>query len=128
MNIREIAKQAGVSASTVSKVLNKKDQAISEETRQKVLAVVKENHYLPSRLPVGAAFPARSFLLGAVLQKRQGFDIFLETLLQVASREGYSVMTRFAETYEEERASIQALLEYPLEGMLLCGTCLLYTS
>ena len=122
MNIREIAKQAGVSASTVSKVLNKKDQAISEETRQKVLAVVKENHYLPSRLPVGAAFPARSFLLGAVLQKRQGFDIFLETLLQVASREGYSVMTRFAETYEEERASIQALLEYPLEGMLLCGT------
>lgn len=121
MNIREIAKQAGVSASTVSKILNKKDQAISEETRQKVLAVVKENHYQPSRLPVGAAFAARSFLLGAVLQKRQGMDGFLETLLQAASREGYSVMTRFAETPEDERAGVQALLEYPLEGMLLCG-------
>ncbi len=47
MNIREIAQLAGVSISTVSKVLNRKDQAISEETRRKVLAVMKENHYQP---------------------------------------------------------------------------------
>ena len=33
MNIREIAQLAGVSISTVSKVLNRKDQAISEDIR-----------------------------------------------------------------------------------------------
>ena len=35
MNIRDIANLAGVSASTVSKVMNGKDKDISEETRKK---------------------------------------------------------------------------------------------
>ena len=60
MNIREIAQLAGVSISTVSKVLNRKDQAISEETRRKVLAVMKENHYQPTLFPasMGARIPS----------------------------------------------------------------------
>ena len=43
MNIRDIANLAGVSASTVSKVMNGKDKDISEETRKKVLEVIEEN-------------------------------------------------------------------------------------
>lgn len=37
MNIRDIASLAGVSASTVSKVMNGKDKDISEDTKKKVL-------------------------------------------------------------------------------------------
>ena len=37
MNIQDIARLAGVSASTVSKVMNGKDRDISEETKKKVL-------------------------------------------------------------------------------------------
>ena len=40
MNIRDIAKLAGVSASTVSKVMNGKDKDISEATKQKVLQII----------------------------------------------------------------------------------------
>ena len=36
MNIRDIARIAGVSTSTVSKIVNGKDSSISEETRKKV--------------------------------------------------------------------------------------------
>ena len=36
MNIQDIARLAGVSASTVSKVMNGKDRDISEETKKKV--------------------------------------------------------------------------------------------
>ena len=36
MNIKDIAK-LGVSASTVSKIINNKDQTISKETRERVL-------------------------------------------------------------------------------------------
>ena len=41
MNIKDIAKLAGVSTSTVSKVLNKKDRDISNATREKVLNIVQ---------------------------------------------------------------------------------------
>ena len=47
MNIRDIAKIAGVSASTVSKVMNGKDRDISEETKKKVLDVIEQEHYIP---------------------------------------------------------------------------------
>ena len=45
--IRDIANQLGVSASTVSKVINGKG-SISPELRQKVLAVVEEANYQPN--------------------------------------------------------------------------------
>ena len=47
MNIREIAALAGVSVSTVSKIMNQKDQSISAETRERVLQVAREYHYVP---------------------------------------------------------------------------------
>lgn len=47
MNIKDIAKLAGVSASTVSKVINNKDRDISEDTRKKVLKIIKEQEYVP---------------------------------------------------------------------------------
>lgn len=51
MNIKEIAKLAGVSASTVSKVINKKDKSISAKTREKILKIVRENNYTPYPSP-----------------------------------------------------------------------------
>ena len=47
MNIKEIAKLAGVSVSTVSKIVNQKDESISKETRERVLKIVKEYNYTP---------------------------------------------------------------------------------
>jgi LacI family transcriptional regulator len=46
-NIEEIARQAGVSRGTVSRVLNE-HPAVSDETRQKVLDVIQQLNYLPS--------------------------------------------------------------------------------
>lgn len=47
MNINEIAQRANVSRSTVSRVLNKHPR-VKEETRQAVLRVMEEMHYIPS--------------------------------------------------------------------------------
>lgn len=47
MNIQEIAKLAKVSVSTVSKIINGKDEDISEPTRKRVLKVVEEQNYIP---------------------------------------------------------------------------------
>lgn len=47
MTIKEIAGLAGVSISTVSKIINNKDQDINPETRKRVLKIVKEYNYTP---------------------------------------------------------------------------------
>lgn len=47
MTIKDIAKAAGVSPSTVSLVINQKDAHISEETRQRVLQVIEKSNYIP---------------------------------------------------------------------------------
>lgn len=51
-NIKEIAKAAGVSTSTVSRVLNN-NQLISPETREHVLRVMREYNYVPNAMARG---------------------------------------------------------------------------
>jgi LacI family transcriptional regulator len=50
ITIKEIAKLAEVSTATVSKILNKKDNNISDATRQRVLDIVKEQNYIPNTI------------------------------------------------------------------------------
>ena len=47
MTIAEIAKRAGVSAATISRVLNH-PELVQPETRERVLAIMEENSYSPS--------------------------------------------------------------------------------
>lgn len=57
VTIKDVAKAAGVTASTVSRVINNKG-AISEETRNHVLRLMKEMNYFPNST-------ARSFVSGS---------------------------------------------------------------
>ena len=47
LNIKTIAKMAGVSVSTVSKIINNYSD-VSEETKARVLEIMKETGYTPS--------------------------------------------------------------------------------
>lgn len=51
--MKDIAQAAGVSITTVSKILNNVDMHISEATRQKVLDLVKEYNYVPNQIAQG---------------------------------------------------------------------------
>ena len=52
MNIYDIAKEAGVSIATVSRVLNNKG-TVSAATRARVEAILKQNNYTPSAIARG---------------------------------------------------------------------------
>ncbi len=66
MTIKDIARLAGVSIATVSKVLNNKDQDISEETRSKINKVISDHNYIPYRKVV-KRMGAKSDTLGLVI-------------------------------------------------------------
>ena len=48
--IKDIAQLAGVSTATVSKVLNRKDAFIGEETRKRIRALARELNYTPNSI------------------------------------------------------------------------------
>lgn len=48
ITIKEIARLAGVSVTTVSQILNQKGGRFSEATKQRVLTVIEEQNYSPN--------------------------------------------------------------------------------
>ncbi|WP_166240678.1 LacI family DNA-binding transcriptional regulator [Paenibacillus turpanensis] len=82
VNIKTVAKLAGVSVSTVSKIINNYSE-ISEETRQKVLDIMAETGYIPSNSAKTLA-TKKSNLIGVIFAGKLNIDFthpfFVEVL------------------------------------------------
>jgi len=82
INIKTIAKLAGVSVSTVSKIINDYSD-ISEETKNKVRQIMKETGYIPSNSAKTLA-TKRSNLIGVIFAGKLNIDFthpfFVEVL------------------------------------------------
>ena len=63
LTIKDIAAKSGVSISTVSRVLNHKEEGMSQKTREKVLQVIEELNYQPNLFARGL-ITKQSKLLG----------------------------------------------------------------
>ena len=90
MNIKEIAKLAGVSTSTVSKIVNQKDSSISSETRERVLKIVKEYHYTPYASVTSPS--QKTWVIGVILRSSTAFDAMLDGIVRTAQDNGYQIM------------------------------------
>lgn len=91
MTIKEIANLAGVSISTVSKIVNNKDQNINPSTRKRVLQIVKEYNYTPySTAKINSQ--AKTFLLGVLLKSACRNNQLINGILQAAQKYGYNIM------------------------------------
>ena len=115
MTIREIAAIANVSVSTVSKIINKKDESISEETRSRVLKVVKEYNYSPY-----AKFqPASSsFLLGVSVALHAGHECLTTSIVRAAREEGYSTIVCISASKEDEEKNLSVLCSHNVDGII----------
>lgn len=91
MTIREIAELAGVSTSTVSKIMNNKAQSIHPETRERVLKIAKEYHYTPYST-VKSISQAKTFLLAVLLRSSGKANQLATGIVHAAQQHGYSVL------------------------------------
>lgn len=103
MTIKEIAQLAGVSVSTVSKVMNNKDSSISAETRERVLQTAKQFNYVP--YAGSATGDTKSFLLGVIFSSSNALKM-IDGILDAAQAQGYQVITfkTYGDQAEEENA------------------------
>ncbi|MDO4787894.1 MAG: PfkB family carbohydrate kinase [Johnsonella sp.] len=116
MTIKEFAEIAGVSVSTISKIMNNKDESISAETREHVLRLAKEYHYSPGR---SALYGKKTMSLGLIIRSEQDIGDTLGGVLHAASEMGYTLILKSSNHSPEiEKKNILTLLGMNVDGIL----------
>ncbi len=120
ITIKDVAKQAGVSISTVSRVIND-SKPVTDEVKQRVLDVIKETGYIPNPL-ARSLVTKKSKLIGVVVPELS--DSFVNEILngieEIAKMYDYDIL--LANTYsnrEQELKSINLLRAKQVEGIVM---------
>jgi DNA-binding LacI/PurR family transcriptional regulator len=120
LNIKQIARVAGVSAQTVSRVLNNRCD-VSPVTRERVQKIITETGYRPSAL-ARSLIRQRSFMLGVVISglKHHGPSMTLNGIACRAEDLGYSVLLKEISKPEKEKMELllRDLLAHQVDGIL----------
>lgn len=123
MTIYDIAKQAGVSASTVSRVINGKP-GIKESTREKVKKLLEENSYTPNAAARGLVMQSSRFigiLIEDIRVSHHTDSAYVISQEMMAS--GYTCITLSTGTEPEQKAKyIEILGQRQVEGAILVGS------
>jgi len=121
MSISRIAKLAGVSTATVSKILNGKDQAISEATRQKVLEIIEKEGYIPNTIAKSLKVK-NTKTIGLILPDVMNpfFSEMARGVEDSADRLGYSVILCNTDNKaEKENKYFQVLQSKRVDGIII---------
>ena len=117
MTIKEFALLAGVSVSTVSKIMNGKDASISARTREHVLKLAKEYNYVP--YASAAAPTTRTLTMGVIFQNTGHGKRLVSSILKEAASLGYSVLLRESgDSADMELKNISAMAAAHTDGVI----------
>jgi DNA-binding LacI/PurR family transcriptional regulator len=123
--MRDVAKAANVSQSTVSRILSplssKSKVPISEETKGKVLDVVKELGYLPNQY-ARSLRGQKNHVIGMLIADISNpfYHPMVRAVQDVASQYHYGVMIANSDhLYEKEMLFCESLLRRPVDGAVM---------
>lgn len=126
VNLEHVAKLAGVSRSTVSRVINN-DPAVSEETRARVERLVQELNFYPNIAARGLA-AGRTRVLGLVIPMAVSslfsdpyFPLLVQGVSSACTARDHSVMLWLAEPEYERRTLRQILHNGLVDGVLVAS-------
>lgn len=123
MNIYDIAREAGVSITTVSRVLNGRE-GVSPRTRARVEAVLARNHYAPSAIARGMV--SNSLRTVAVLTVDVRVPHYARTAYTIErelSRRGYDVtLCNTGGVLKEAVRYLRVVTEKKVDGIVLVGS------
>lgn len=125
VTIRDVARHANVSESTVSRVLSDAETtvSISEETRGRVIAAAQELRYHPHPLARGLRGKGTN-LLGLIVREIDDpfFAQLIEVIGNVAKEEGYDLVLGYANSDPEQALALGDILDMRhSDGLFLLG-------
>jgi LacI family transcriptional regulator len=123
MNIYQIAKKAGVSIATVSRVINNSSN-VKKETRQKVQAVLNEMNYTPNAIARSLAVNSTRTIGVLTTDVR---DYYYASAIYSIEQEfrslGYNViLCNTGDKLEKKELYMKILLEKKVDGIILVGS------
>jgi LacI family transcriptional regulator len=129
-NILDVAKYAGVSATTVSRVLNNSSHPVNSETRARVLAAIKELNFVPNQLARALASD-RTRLIGVIVG--DGSDPYFANIVRgisgSAQENGYlTIICNTERVSEVELDFLKLLRDYNADGIIFAGGALTDSS
>jgi LacI family transcriptional regulator len=122
VRMKDIARDLGVSVVTVSKVLRNHSD-ISEETRERVLARIKELDYRPN-MAARSLVTGRTYLIGLVVPSllHPFFAEIAKSLSETLRQQGYYLIISSSEEDPElEMQEIHHLLERRLDTLIIAS-------
>ena len=122
VTIYDIAKEAGVSAATVSRVITGSAE-VSDKKREKVMALIHKYHFRPNALAKGLS-RTHSGLLGMLVPDVR--NPYYASLFMACEREafemGYTLILNNTFTQEDlEITFLDKMIEQRVEAILICG-------
>ena len=122
LSIKDIARLAGVSPATVSRVVNQK-QYVKSEIRERVLALVKETGYVPNNAARSMVLK-RTFTIGIVIP--DAFNMFQRQLFATIEHylEGFGYRTSFFFVKWEPESELRCMRR--LKGEKLDGIIMIH--
>lgn len=118
--IKDVAREAGVSATTVSRYLNG-GKYVKAEISERIRAAIERLDYKPSHI-ARSLVSQRSRMLGVIVPDiRAGYHgTLLSHIEATANHNGYSIlMCNIAEDARKELAYIDFLLNMPVDGIVI---------
>lgn len=91
MSLDEIAKLSGFSKATVSRVLNDSPH-VSKETREKILAIMKETDYVPNRNAISLSKGQTQQIGMITLELSELILSFMNSFVEISGRYGYQTI------------------------------------
>lgn len=125
VTIRDVARAAGVSATTVSNVLNERAEAMSEETLRRVQEAIRVLNYRPSSV-ARSMVTRRTATIGMIVAEIET-SLFLQALNcvePIARGAGYNILLCNARNPDDERQAVNVLLEKQVDGIIFLSTSL----
>lgn len=121
---RDVAKHAGVSQSTVSRVFFE-GATVSEKTKKKVLAAATELGYGPNEF-ARSLITNKSKIIGLVMKgvKNPFYPHVLKEFATVFKKLGYSVLFVHTNNDEIQEEDIETLLNYKVAGVIITDATL----
>lgn len=123
VTIKDIAKKANVSKTTVSMVLNNKAISVSDETRENIFRIVKEMNYIPNTIARSLS-TNKTNTIGIILPDIENpfFAMMAKTIENTAEKLNYNVIlcNSYNSTVKEEKY-VKLLISKLVDGVIFAA-------